>query len=44
MKNPNVFDLLAASGPFTELADKLMIYGQFVGTWDIDAVWYKKGG
>ncbi len=44
MKNPTVFDLLAASGPFIEFADRLMVYGQFVGTWDIDAVWYKKGG
>ena len=41
MKRSNVFDLLAASGPFTEQAEKLMDYGQFVGRWEVDSVWYK---
>lgn len=44
MNQPNVFDLLAASGPFIEYAEKLMLYGQFVGAWDIDVTRYIKGG
>ncbi len=44
MKQPDVFELLAASAPWTELTEKLMLYGQFVGSWDIQAVWYEQGG
>jgi len=44
MKQLDVFNLLAASGPFAEYAEKLMLYGQFVGSWDIDATWYEQGG
>ncbi|MGE5343959.1 MAG: hypothetical protein ACM3SY_21005 [Candidatus Omnitrophota bacterium] len=40
----NVFDLLSAPGPFEEYSDKLHLYGQFVGSWDIDAVWYEPNG
>jgi hypothetical protein len=40
----NVFELLAASSPFSEYADKLMLFGQFVGSWDIDSTWYDPGG
>ena len=29
---------LAASGPFPEHAEKLMLFGQFVGDWDLDVV------
>lgn len=43
MSLPNVFDLLSASGPYVERAEKLMLYGQFVGAWDVAATWYKKG-
>jgi hypothetical protein len=32
MKQLDVFDLLVASGPFAEHAEKLMLYGQFVGS------------
>jgi len=39
-----VFELIAASGPFEEYPEKLMLYGQFVGSWDIDATWYQPGG
>lgn len=42
MTLPNVFDLLAATGPHIEYADKLMTYGQFVGAWDIEATYYEK--
>jgi hypothetical protein len=44
MKQTDVFDLLSASGPFAELTEKLMLYGQLVGSWDIDAIWYERDG
>jgi hypothetical protein len=44
MNQTDVFELLAASGPFDEYAEKLMLYGQFVGSWDIDATWYERAG
>lgn len=44
MKQTTVFDLLAAQGPFIEYAEKLMLYGQFVGDWDVDVFSYKKDG
>jgi hypothetical protein len=40
----DVFGLIAASGPFEEYSEKLMLYGQFVGSWDIDATWYAHDG
>jgi len=36
-------ELLIASGPFPELRDRLMLYGQFVGSWDVEATWHGKG-
>lgn len=44
LKQGSVFDLLAASGPFVEYPDKMMLYGQFIGSWDVDAIWYEIGG
>ena len=44
MEGTDVFDLLAATGPFAEYADKLTLYGQFVGSWDIDGTWYEREG
>ncbi|MEN6571214.1 MAG: hypothetical protein ABFD24_05160 [Anaerolineaceae bacterium] len=41
MKTHSAFDLLSASGPFIAQAEKLMLYGQFVGTWNVESVWYK---
>src|SRR5260221_11042822 len=32
---PKALELLAANGPFVEYSEKLMLYGQFVGSWDI---------
>ncbi len=43
MNQPDVFDLLAASGPNPDYAATMMLYGQFVGSWDIDGVWYNQG-
>lgn len=44
MRQKDVFERIAASGPFADLSEKLMLYGQFVGSWDIDATWYEPGG
>jgi hypothetical protein len=44
MNKLNVFDLLTASGPFIEYAEKLMHYGQLVGVWDISIIRHKKDG
>lgn len=44
MPQPDVFDLLAATGPYAPCASELMLYGQFVGAWDIDGAWYQPGG
>lgn len=44
MNNSHVFELLSASGPYEEHTEKMMLYGQFVGAWDIDATWYEKDG
>jgi hypothetical protein len=44
MEQINVFDLLSASDPLAEYADKLMLFGQFVGSWDMDGTWYDRSG
>jgi hypothetical protein len=44
MKQLDIFDLLVASGPLAEYAEKLMLYGQLVGSWDIEATWYDQAG
>jgi hypothetical protein len=44
LKQLDIFQLIAASGPYGEYADKLMLFGQFVGSWDIDAIWYEQSG
>jgi len=40
----DVFNLIAASDPFDEYAEKLMLFGQFVGSWDMDGAWYQQDG
>lgn len=35
---------LTASGPAPELAQKLMLFGQFVGDWDLDVVYHLPDG
>jgi hypothetical protein len=35
---------LAAGGPHPDFADKLMLFGQFVGDWDVDFVVYGPDG
>jgi hypothetical protein len=44
MAQSGFFDLLAAPGPFAEYSDKLMLFGQFVGSWDLDGTWYERDG
>ena len=44
MKQLDVFDRLIACSPYAEYAEKLMLYGQFVGSWDIEATWYDQAG
>ena len=36
----SVSRLLFAAAPFAEHAVELMLYGQFVGSWDVDATWH----
>lgn len=40
----DALSLLAAPGPFADDADRLMLYGQFVGAWDVDVTWYQADG
>jgi hypothetical protein len=44
MKTTDVFSLLTASGPFAEYVEALMLFGQFVGSWDIESTWYEQDG
>jgi hypothetical protein len=44
MKQLDIARLLVAPGPFAEYSAKLMLYGQFVGSWDIDATYYEQAG
>jgi hypothetical protein len=43
-QHAKVLELLAADGPFPEHADKLMLYGQFVGSWDIHSINFQADG
>lgn len=43
MRSRDVLDLLAAPGPFSGYAEKAMLYGQFVGSWDVEATWHDGG-
>jgi hypothetical protein len=37
-----MLEALRADGPFPNYADKLMLFGQFVGVWDIDARFFER--
>ena len=37
-------EALAAEGPYPEHAEKLMLFGQFVGSWDVDATYFDRDG
>ena len=40
----DAFELLRGDGPYAPHAEKLMLYGQFVGSWDIEATWFTPDG
>ena len=44
MEQSNVFTLLAATGPYTNYYEQLMLYGQFIGSWNIESTWHEKDG
>jgi hypothetical protein len=39
-----VFDLLVATGPFEDNAERLTTYAWLVGSWDVDAIWFDEAG
>ncbi|HXF37403.1 MAG TPA: hypothetical protein VNO17_09510 [Actinomycetota bacterium] len=43
MDEPELARLLLASGPFDADRDRLMLYGRFVGSWDVEATWFADG-
>jgi hypothetical protein len=42
--NDTMMGLLAADRPHSAYADKLMLFGQFVGSWDLDMLAYPSDG
>ncbi|MBI3287380.1 MAG: hypothetical protein HYZ68_04960 [Chloroflexi bacterium] len=40
----SILRLLAADGPHPAYADKMMLFGQFVGSWDLDMKLYDSDG
>ena len=39
-----MIDLLGASGPDVEHAEELMLFGRFVGSWDLEATYFDHAG
>lgn len=44
MNQTTMIEVLQASEPLPELAEKLQLFGQFVGCWDVEVVNYKPDG
>ncbi len=44
MNQPTMIEVLQASEPLPELAEKLQLFGQFVGSWDARVITYKPDG
>ena len=40
---PDGIEALIAHGPHPDHASALMLFGQFVGSWDVDVTWYENG-
>ena len=40
----DALSLIRAAGPCKEHAEKLMLYGQFVGSWSVDCTWIDESG
>ncbi len=43
MERPDIFELLAASGPYAE-DEQALLYRPLIGSWDVDVTWYQPGG
>lgn len=41
---PKALELLAADGPFADYADQLMLYGQFIGSWEVHSINFHADG
>src|SRR5258707_10816888 len=41
---PKALELLAADGPFADYANQLMLYGQFVGSWEVHSINFHADG
>jgi hypothetical protein len=41
---PDVSEIIGAPGPHPEYRDELMLFGQFVGSWDVDAKQFAPDG
>lgn len=39
-----MLDRLVADGPFSDLADELVLYGRLIGSWDVLSTWFIEGG
>lgn len=44
MNTDSMLDALRASGPHPDLAEDLMLFGQFVGAWDVDVTNFAHDG
>ena len=44
MNSNPIGTLLPATGPDPKLADALMLYGRFVGSWSVESTWYDADG
>ena len=42
--NTKLIEALSADGPDPKLKEKLMLFGQFVGDWEIESEWYLPDG
>jgi len=40
----DVFETLAAPGPYPQDEDKLGLFGRFIGSWDLEGTWYQPDG
>src|SRR5947207_1392358 len=44
MTDSPMLRVLAASGPFPDHTDQLMLFGRLVGSWDIEATYFEADG
>ena len=41
---PDLFRLLAATGPHAGMDENRRLYAPFIGSWEVDATWYERDG